>query len=65
LKAVRKKKNNIQRETNQNNSRFINGNIKSKRLWSEVFWALNENIFNHRIPYLAKLLLSMENKSLP
>jgi hypothetical protein len=29
--------------------------LKARRAWSEVLWALNENIFNPRIPYPAKL----------
>jgi hypothetical protein len=29
--------------------------LKARRVWSEVFWALNENNFNHRILYPAKL----------
>jgi hypothetical protein len=31
---------------------------KARRAWNEVFWALNENNFNHRILYLAKLSLN-------
>jgi hypothetical protein len=29
--------------------------FKARRAWSEVFWALNENNFNPRILYPAKL----------
>jgi hypothetical protein len=29
--------------------------LKTRRAWSEVWWALNENDFNPRILYLAKL----------
>jgi hypothetical protein len=29
--------------------------LKARRVWSEVFWALNENNFNPRILYPAKL----------
>jgi hypothetical protein len=29
--------------------------LKSRRPWSEVFWALNENNFKPRIAYPAKL----------
>jgi hypothetical protein len=29
--------------------------LKARRAWSEVFWALNENNFNPRILYPAKL----------
>jgi hypothetical protein len=30
--------------------------LKARRAWSEVFWTLNENNFNPRILYPAKLL---------
>jgi hypothetical protein len=30
--------------------------LKARRAWSEVFWALNENNFNPRILFPAKLL---------
>jgi hypothetical protein len=30
-------------------------NLKAKRAWNEVFWALNENNFSPRILYPAKL----------
>jgi hypothetical protein len=29
--------------------------LKSRRIWSEVFWAKNENNFNPRILYPEKL----------
>jgi hypothetical protein len=35
-------------------------NLKAKRAWSEVFWALNENNFNSRILYPAKLSLKID-----
>jgi hypothetical protein len=35
---------------------FSTETLKARRAWSEVFWALNENNFNHRILYPAKLL---------
>jgi hypothetical protein len=37
------------------NHRFCNRNLKTRREWSKVFQALNENNFNLRILYPAKL----------
>jgi hypothetical protein len=34
---------------------FSTENLKARKKWREVFWALNENIFNPRILYPAKL----------
>jgi Holliday junction resolvase RusA-like endonuclease len=34
---------------------FLMEALKARRVWSEVFWALNEKNFNPRILYLAKL----------
>jgi hypothetical protein len=51
----REKTNNKQRQTHQNHSRLLNRNIKSKKRLGEVFRALNENNFNPRILYPAKL----------
>jgi hypothetical protein len=34
--------------------------LKARRAWSEVFWALNENNFNPRILYPAKLSLKID-----
>jgi hypothetical protein len=34
--------------------------LKSRRTWNEVFWALNENNFNPRILYPAKLSFKIE-----
>jgi hypothetical protein len=34
---------------------FSTKTLKARRAWSEVFWALNENNFNLRILYPAKL----------
>jgi hypothetical protein len=34
---------------------FSKENLKARKSWSEVFWALNENNFNLRILYPAKL----------
>jgi hypothetical protein len=33
--------------------------LKARRAWSELFWALNENNFNPRILYPAKLSLKI------
>jgi hypothetical protein len=34
---------------------FSTETLKARRAWGEVFWALNENNFNLRILYPAKL----------
>jgi hypothetical protein len=34
--------------------------LKARRSWSEVFWALNENNFNPRILYPAKLSFKID-----
>jgi hypothetical protein len=34
--------------------------LKARRAWSEVFWTLNENTFNPRILYPAKLSLKID-----
>jgi hypothetical protein len=34
--------------------------LKARRVWSEVFWALNENNFNSRILYPAKLSFKID-----
>jgi hypothetical protein len=34
--------------------------LKAKRAWGEVFWALNENNFNPRILYPAKLSFKID-----
>jgi hypothetical protein len=34
--------------------------LKARRAWSEVFWALNENNFNPRILYPAKLSFKID-----
>jgi hypothetical protein len=40
--------------------------VKARRAWSEVFWALNENNFNPRILYPAKLSFKIDGEiSLP
>jgi hypothetical protein len=34
--------------------------LKARKEWSEVFWALNENNFNPRILYPAKLSIKID-----
>jgi hypothetical protein len=34
--------------------------LKARRAWSEIFWALNENNFNSRILYPAKLSFKID-----
>jgi hypothetical protein len=34
--------------------------LKARRAWSEVFWALNENNFNPRILYPAKVSFKID-----
>jgi hypothetical protein len=34
---------------------FSTETLKARRPWSKVFWAMNENNFNPRILYTAKL----------
>jgi chromosome segregation ATPase len=41
---------------------FSTENIKARRAWSEVFWALNENTFNTRIFYSAKLSFKIDGQ---
>jgi hypothetical protein len=36
--------------------------LKSRRAWSEVFWALKENNFSPRILYPAKLSLEIDEE---
>jgi hypothetical protein len=38
---------------------FSTETLKARKTWSEVFWALNENNFNPRILYPAKLSLKI------
>jgi hypothetical protein len=38
---------------------FSTETLKARRTWSEVFWALNENNFNPRILFPAKLSFKM------
>jgi hypothetical protein len=39
---------------------FSTETLKARRTWGEVFWALNENNFNPRILYPAKLSLKID-----
>jgi hypothetical protein len=39
---------------------FSTETLKARRAWSEVFQALNENNFNHRILYPAKLSFKID-----
>jgi hypothetical protein len=39
---------------------FSTETLKARRAWGEVFWALNENNFNPRILYSAKLLFKID-----
>jgi hypothetical protein len=39
---------------------FSTETLKARRAWSEVFWALNENNFNPRILYPAKLSFKID-----
>jgi hypothetical protein len=39
---------------------FSSETLKARRAWSEVFWALKENNFCHKILYPAKLLFKIE-----
>jgi hypothetical protein len=34
--------------------------LKARRAWSEVFWALNQNNFNPRLLYAAKLSFKID-----
>jgi hypothetical protein len=39
---------------------FSTENLKAKRAWSEVFWALNKNNFNPKILYPAKVSFKID-----
>jgi hypothetical protein len=41
---------------------FSTKTLKARRAWSEVFWTLNENSFNPRILYPAKLSFKIEGE---
>jgi hypothetical protein len=40
---------------------FSKETLKARRAWSAVFWALNENNFNPRILYPAKLSFKIDS----
>jgi hypothetical protein len=66
LKAVRQKKQITYKGKHIKITNFSMETLKARRAWSEVFWALNENNFNPRILYPAKLSFKKwSNKSLP
>jgi hypothetical protein len=39
---------------------FSTETLKERKAWTEIFWALNENDFNPRILYLAKLSFKID-----
>jgi hypothetical protein len=56
LKAVREKKQITHKgKPIKITSDFSTESLKARGAWSEVFWALNENNFNPRILYPARL----------
>jgi hypothetical protein len=68
LKDVREKKKQIAYESKpiKLTTDFSTETLKARRAWSEVFWALNENNFNPRILYPAKLSFKIDGEiSLP
>jgi hypothetical protein len=61
LKAVREKKQIAYKgKPIKITADFSRENLKARRAWSEVFWALNENNFNPRIFYPAKLSFKID-----
>jgi Holliday junction resolvase RusA-like endonuclease len=61
LKAVREKKQiTYKGKPIKITADFLTETLKSRRAWSEVFWALNENNFNPRILYPAKLSFKID-----
>jgi hypothetical protein len=56
LKSVREKK----QITYKGKPIKITADFSARRVWSEVFWALNENNFNPRILYPAKLSIKVD-----
>jgi hypothetical protein len=56
LKAVREKKQTRYKDKPiKITADFSTETLKARRAWSEVFWVLNENNFNPRLLYPAKL----------
>jgi hypothetical protein len=61
LKAIREKKQTTYKgKTIKITADFSMKTLKARRAWSEVLWALNENNFNPRILYPAKLSFKIE-----
>jgi hypothetical protein len=60
LKAVREKKQITYNGKSIKITDFPISTLKARRTWSEVFWALNENNFNPRILYPAKLSFKID-----
>jgi hypothetical protein len=61
LKAVREKKQITYKDKPiKITADFSMETLKVRRAWSEVFWALNENNFNSRILYPAKLSFKID-----
>jgi hypothetical protein len=67
LKAVREKKQILYKgKPIKITADFSTETLKARRVWNEVFWALNENNFSLRTLYPAKLIeFCQRNKSLP
>jgi hypothetical protein len=61
LKAVRQKKQiTYKGKPIKITTDFSSETLKARRAWSEVFWAMNENNFNPKILYLAKLSFKID-----
>jgi hypothetical protein len=61
LKAVREKKQITYKDKPiKITADFSTETLKARRAWGELFWALNENNFNPRILYPAKLSFKMD-----
>jgi hypothetical protein len=61
LKAARKKKQTTYKgKPIKITADFYMETLKARRAWSEVFWALNENNFNPKILYSAKLSFKID-----
>jgi hypothetical protein len=60
LKAVREKKVTYKGKPIKITADFSTETLKARRAWGEVFKALNENNFNPRILYLAKLSFKVD-----
>jgi hypothetical protein len=61
LKAVREKKQvTYKGKSIEITAYFSTETLKARRAWSEVFWALNENNFNSKVLYPAKLSFKID-----